>query len=41
MKINKATMVSVGLMTVVALAAIWAANNVDAVGTITEKKGWF
>lgn len=40
-KVNKATVISLGLMAVVSLASIWAANNVKAVGSITEKKGWF
>jgi hypothetical protein len=38
---NKATMTTAMIAAVVALGVLWAANNVDAVGSLTEKKGWF
>jgi len=38
---NKTTMRVVMISGAVALAAIWAANNVDAVGNATAKKGLF
>jgi hypothetical protein len=38
---NKTTMRVVMISGAVAMAAIWASNNVDAVGSLTEKKGWF
>lgn len=38
---NKTTMRVVMISAAVSLAAIWAANNVDVVGNVTEKKGWF
>jgi len=41
MKMNKTTMRVVLISAGVSLAAIWAANNIDAVGGVVEKKGWF
>ena len=38
---NKTTMRVVVISSAVVLAAIWAANNIEPVGKVTEKKGWF